>query len=138
MVFREASRDGAPPIELTDGEKLIDMLEKLVLALKPITTYEVEHGFFKDFENSSKNTTVAESNCVAHRDVDVIDFRDFSHRVVPAAVLMGLAKLGTHEPLGVCHGLAMHRGHAFSQNAKRSTLKLCGHRLGGWLPLRQW
>ena len=52
MVFREASRDGAPPIELTDGEKLIDMLEKLVLALKPITTYEVEHGFFNDFENS--------------------------------------------------------------------------------------
>ena len=47
---REASRDGAPPIELIDGEKLIDMLEKLELGLKPVTTYEVELGFFKDFE----------------------------------------------------------------------------------------
>lgn len=47
---REASRDGAPPIELIDGEKLINMLEKLELGLNPVTTYEVEHGFFKDFE----------------------------------------------------------------------------------------
>lgn len=47
---REASRDGASPIELIDGEKLINMLEKLELGLNPVTTYEVEHGFFKDFE----------------------------------------------------------------------------------------
>lgn len=47
---REASRDGAPPIELIDGEKLIDMLEKLELGLTPVTTYEVEHGFFKEFQ----------------------------------------------------------------------------------------
>jgi len=46
---REASRDGVPPIELIDGEKLIDMLEKLELGLKPVTTYEIEHAFFKDF-----------------------------------------------------------------------------------------
>ena len=46
---REASRDGAPPIELIDGEKLLDMLEQLELGLKPVTTYEVEHGFFKEF-----------------------------------------------------------------------------------------
>ena len=46
---REASRDGVPPIELIDGEKLIDMLEKLELGLRPVTTYEVEHMFFKDF-----------------------------------------------------------------------------------------
>ena len=46
---REASRDGAPPIELIDGERLLDMLEKLELGLKPVTTYEVEHGFFKEF-----------------------------------------------------------------------------------------
>nr|NMF97472.1 hypothetical protein [Aromatoleum toluolicum] len=26
---REASRDGVPPIELIDGEKLVDMLEHL-------------------------------------------------------------------------------------------------------------
>jgi restriction system protein len=46
---REASRDGVPPIELIDGEKLVDMLEKLELGLKPVTTYEVERSFFKDF-----------------------------------------------------------------------------------------
>jgi len=47
---REATRDGAPPIELIDGEKLIDMLEKLELGLKPVTTFEVEHPFFDEFK----------------------------------------------------------------------------------------
>lgn len=46
---REATRDGAPPIELLDGEKLIDMLEKLELGLRSVTTYEVEHAFFDEF-----------------------------------------------------------------------------------------
>jgi restriction system protein len=48
---REATRDGAPPIELIDGEKLIDMLEKLELGLKAVTTYEVEHAFFNEFRD---------------------------------------------------------------------------------------
>lgn len=47
---REASRDGAPPIELIDGEKLLDMLEHLELGLKPVTTYEVAHSFFGEFK----------------------------------------------------------------------------------------
>ena len=46
---REATRDGAPPIELIDGEKLIDMLEKLELGLKPVATYEVQNSFFNEF-----------------------------------------------------------------------------------------
>lgn len=46
---REATRDGAPPVELIDGEKLIDMLEKLELGLKAVTTFEVEHSFFNEF-----------------------------------------------------------------------------------------
>lgn len=46
---REATRDGAPPIELIDGEKLIDMLEQLRLGLKPVTTFEVGHAFFNEF-----------------------------------------------------------------------------------------
>ena len=46
---REATRDGAPPIELIDGEKLLDMLEKLELGLEPVTTFEVEHSFFEEF-----------------------------------------------------------------------------------------
>lgn len=47
---REATRDGAPPIELIDGEKLIDMLESLELGLKPVTTFEVAHSFFNEFK----------------------------------------------------------------------------------------
>ena len=47
---RESSRDGVPPIELIDGEKLVDMLEQLELGLRPVKTYEVDHTFFKEFE----------------------------------------------------------------------------------------
>jgi restriction system protein len=47
---REASRDGAPPIELIDGEKLIDMLEKYELGLRPVTTYELDDEFFNEFK----------------------------------------------------------------------------------------
>ena len=47
---REATRDGAPPIELIDGEKLIDMLENLELGLKAVKTYKVEHSFFNEFK----------------------------------------------------------------------------------------
>lgn len=49
---REATRDGVPPIELIDGEKLIDMLENLELGLRPVTTYEVTHAFFSEFKES--------------------------------------------------------------------------------------
>ncbi len=47
---REATRDGAPPIELIDGEKLIDMLERFELGLRPVTTYEIESAFFNEFK----------------------------------------------------------------------------------------
>ena len=46
---REATRDGVPPIELIDGDKLLDMLESLELGLRPVTTFEVDHGFFAEF-----------------------------------------------------------------------------------------
>lgn len=46
---KEAAREGALPIELINGEKLIDMLERLELGLKPVTTYEVDHAFFNEF-----------------------------------------------------------------------------------------
>lgn len=49
---KEASRDGVPPIELIDGERLIDMLENLEIGLKPVTTYEVDHGFFTEFRQA--------------------------------------------------------------------------------------
>ena len=47
---REATRDGVPPIELIDGEKLIDMLENLELGLRPVTTFEINHPFFNEFK----------------------------------------------------------------------------------------
>jgi restriction system protein len=48
---REASRDGVPPIELIDGEKLLDMLEALELGLTPVKTFQVDQPFFKEFQN---------------------------------------------------------------------------------------
>ena len=47
---REASRDGVPPIELIDGDRLIGMLENLELGLRPVTTYEISHTFFNEFK----------------------------------------------------------------------------------------
>jgi restriction system protein len=46
---REATRDGVPAIELIDSEKLVAMLEKLEVGLKPTTTYEVDQSFFEEF-----------------------------------------------------------------------------------------
>jgi restriction system protein len=43
-------RDGVPPIELVDGEKLVAMLEQLELRLKPRTTFEIDPTFFDGFE----------------------------------------------------------------------------------------
>ena len=46
---REARRDGALPIELVDGDKLVDMFEKLELGLKPRTVFDVDEQFFDEF-----------------------------------------------------------------------------------------
>ena len=51
---REATRDGAAPIELIDGQKLVDMFRELELGLKPVTTFEVNTSFFDEFRSSSK------------------------------------------------------------------------------------
>ena len=47
----EAVRDGAPPIELVDGAKLIEMFAKLRMGLKPIETYEIDYTFFEQFKS---------------------------------------------------------------------------------------
>ncbi|MCW3109478.1 MAG: restriction endonuclease [Segetibacter sp.] len=47
---KEASRDGVPPIELIDGEKLVSLFEKYQLGLKPITVYQIIPEFFKNFQ----------------------------------------------------------------------------------------
>lgn len=46
---REAVRDGVPPIELVDGEKLLDMFEKLEFGLKPRAAFDIDDTFFDDF-----------------------------------------------------------------------------------------
>lgn len=48
---REASRDGVPPIELIDGEKLVEMFKGFELGLKPVTTYEIDESFFDEFKS---------------------------------------------------------------------------------------
>ncbi len=47
---KEARRDGVPPIEMVDGEKLIEMFEKLELGVKLRLTYDVDQIFFEEFQ----------------------------------------------------------------------------------------
>ena len=47
---KEARRDGVPPIELVDGEKLVDMFEHLELGLVSRNTYDIDSSFFEDFQ----------------------------------------------------------------------------------------
>jgi restriction system protein len=49
-ALKEAVRDGVPPIELVDGEKLVDLFESLEFGLIPRTTYDVDPNFFAQFE----------------------------------------------------------------------------------------
>ncbi|MFH1957724.1 MAG: restriction endonuclease [bacterium] len=48
-AIKEANREGAPQIELVDGEKLIKMFEKVELGLKPKTVFEVDLKYFKKY-----------------------------------------------------------------------------------------
>ncbi len=47
---KEAKRDGVPPIELIDGEKLVSLFEKYHLGLKPKIIYDVIPDFFDNFK----------------------------------------------------------------------------------------
>jgi restriction system protein len=47
---REAIRDGVPPIELIDGEKLVSLFEKFKLGLKPRVVYDVVPDFFDNYQ----------------------------------------------------------------------------------------
>lgn len=52
---REATRDGATPIELVDGDQIINMLQELslgVIAKETITIYEIDENFFHEFQSS--------------------------------------------------------------------------------------
>lgn len=47
---KEARRDEVPPIELVDGDILVDMFERLELGLTPKRTYEIDEKFFDDYK----------------------------------------------------------------------------------------
>lgn len=46
---KEALREGVAPIELVDGQKLVEMFEQLELGLIPQKTFEVDRQFFEEF-----------------------------------------------------------------------------------------
>jgi restriction system protein len=48
---REASRDGAIPIELIDLDKVLELIEQLQLGVERRTTYVLNSEFFKQFES---------------------------------------------------------------------------------------
>lgn len=47
---KEARRDGVPPIELVDGDILIDMFEKLELGLIPKRDFDIDEKFFEEYQ----------------------------------------------------------------------------------------
>lgn len=48
-AIREADRDGAPPVELVDGRKLVEMFKRVELGLHRKTIYEVDRAFFAPY-----------------------------------------------------------------------------------------
>ncbi len=51
---KEALRDGATPIELVDGEKLVEMFEDLSLGLIPKKDFDIDSDFFNQFKEIGK------------------------------------------------------------------------------------
>ena len=47
---KEAVRDGVPPIELIDGERLVSLFEKYNLGLKPKIMYDIVPDFFDNYK----------------------------------------------------------------------------------------
>jgi restriction system protein len=53
-AIKEANREGAPQVELVDGEKLVEMFKRVELGVKPITVYEVDLPFFEPYISKNK------------------------------------------------------------------------------------
>ncbi len=54
-AIKEANRDGAPQVELVDGEKLVEMFKRVQLGVKPKTVYEVDLPFFEPYMIKNKD-----------------------------------------------------------------------------------
>jgi restriction system protein len=48
---KEANRDGAPPLELVDGDGLLDLFEQFELGVHPVTRFEVDTSFFAPYQD---------------------------------------------------------------------------------------
>lgn len=48
-AIQEADREGAPKVELVDGEKLVEMFERVELGLKKRVVYDVDPAYFAKF-----------------------------------------------------------------------------------------
>ncbi len=46
---KEARRDGAKPIELVNGDNLVELFESLELGVTPRTTYDIDEAFFDEY-----------------------------------------------------------------------------------------
>lgn len=56
----EASRDGAQPIELVDGENLVRLLAELELGFKPVQSYDLDEQFFRQFEAQPQDASAVQ------------------------------------------------------------------------------
>ncbi len=46
----EAIREGAPPIELVDSDKLVHLFEQRQLGLKQKVVFEIDNDFFDEYK----------------------------------------------------------------------------------------
>lgn len=46
----EANGEGAPPVELVDGQKLIEMFERVELGVKRKTVFKVDLAYFENYQ----------------------------------------------------------------------------------------
>src|SRR5690606_11217671 len=53
-AIKEANRDGAPQVELVNGDKLVEMFKKVELGVKPKIIYEVDLPFFQPYMETSE------------------------------------------------------------------------------------
>ena len=46
---REVRRDGEKPIELVNGDDLVELFQSLELGVKPRITYDIDEEFFEEY-----------------------------------------------------------------------------------------
>ncbi|WP_045222762.1 hypothetical protein [Desulfonatronum thioautotrophicum] len=59
---REVNREGAPHVELIDGNRLVTMLEKEEIGVVPRMVYDVDYAFFKAYLPEKPETADSEND----------------------------------------------------------------------------